>query len=168
MKRRYRYFAIILILTITMAFLSSCSLFMPPKQKFDGGELLDADKLAEIKEEIFSNKSYSEDATSVQTEKETEAKTECTSEPYETVEIESKTEITSEEDGSVVTETDIESNTATGETERNESLVYWVDGGEVWHTNENCRYIKNKSVVSGTVEDAMAADKTRVCSSCNK
>ncbi len=48
-----------------------------------------------------------------------------------------------------------------------DETVYWVAGGEVWHTKITCSSLsRSKSVYSGTVEDAMEAGKERVCKRC--
>lgn len=45
--------------------------------------------------------------------------------------------------------------------------VYWVKGGEVWHTKSTCASLsRSKSILSGTVEEAMLAGKARVCKRC--
>ena len=47
------------------------------------------------------------------------------------------------------------------------ATVYWLESGSVYHTNVSCYHIKEKpNVRSGTVADAGAAGKTRLCSSC--
>ncbi len=45
--------------------------------------------------------------------------------------------------------------------------VYWVKGGEVWHISAKCPSLaRSKTVLSGTVEAAMASGKARVCKRC--
>ncbi len=45
--------------------------------------------------------------------------------------------------------------------------VYWVKSGEVWHTKSTCSSLsRSKSILSGTVQEAMLAGKTRVCKRC--
>lgn len=47
------------------------------------------------------------------------------------------------------------------------ATVYWLESGSVYHTDAGCYHIKEKpNVRSGTVADAGAAGKTRLCSSC--
>lgn len=47
-------------------------------------------------------------------------------------------------------------------------IVYWTAGGSVWHTDRNCGSIANSSaVVSGTINEAAAAGKTRACMKCS-
>ena len=48
--------------------------------------------------------------------------------------------------------------------------VYWVPGGEVWHTTSDCPSLKrshSSSIMSGSISDAMAAGKKRVCKNCS-
>jgi len=48
-------------------------------------------------------------------------------------------------------------------------LVYWLDGGTVWHMSANCGNIQKadvSKVCSGTVADAENSGKTRACKIC--
>ncbi len=45
--------------------------------------------------------------------------------------------------------------------------VYWVSSGDVWHITEKCSTLsRSKNIKSGSVSDAMAAGKDRVCQRC--
>ncbi|MBQ8396974.1 MAG: hypothetical protein IJX53_02105 [Clostridia bacterium] len=47
--------------------------------------------------------------------------------------------------------------------------VYWSPSGSVWHTDPACASLKQaKSVLSGSVVDAKAAGKARVCRTCGE
>ena len=47
------------------------------------------------------------------------------------------------------------------------NTVYWVKNGEVWHTKSTCGSLsRSKSILSGSVEEAMLAGKDRVCKRC--
>ena len=51
--------------------------------------------------------------------------------------------------------------------EPTEITVYWVKSGEVWHISEKCPSLsRSKSILSGTVDEAMASGKARVCKRC--
>lgn len=53
------------------------------------------------------------------------------------------------------------------ETEPFDGTVYWVKGGKVWHTHDDCGSLKDSSdVLSGSIEDALEAGKERICSRC--
>ena len=46
-----------------------------------------------------------------------------------------------------------------------EQIVYWVSGGEVWHSRENCRSLsRSTNIQSGTIEQS---NRDRPCSICN-
>jgi hypothetical protein len=48
-----------------------------------------------------------------------------------------------------------------------DGTVYWTEGGEVWHEWRDCSRISKKSpVLTGSIEDAVAAKKDRGCSFC--
>ncbi len=55
------------------------------------------------------------------------------------------------------------------QTEQAESdLVYWTDGGEVYHTQNTCGALKHATQIhSGSVKDALAVKKERACKSCS-
>lgn len=54
-------------------------------------------------------------------------------------------------------ETDVSGNT----------VVFWVEGGTVWHESRACSSVaKSDSVSSGSREDALAAGKERACLIC--
>lgn len=47
--------------------------------------------------------------------------------------------------------------------------VFWLKNGTVYHVSQTCYHIKEKQgVLAGTVDEALAAGKSRVCSSCGK
>ena len=48
------------------------------------------------------------------------------------------------------------------------SVVYWTPGGSVYHTTPDCPSLKRShTILSGSVEQAMAAGKGRVCKNCS-
>ena len=50
-----------------------------------------------------------------------------------------------------------------------EDSVYWVAGGDVWHLRSDCPSLsRSKNIKSGSVSDAVAAGKARVCKRCGK
>ncbi len=47
--------------------------------------------------------------------------------------------------------------------------VYWSPSGGVWHIDAACSSLKQaKAVISGSISDAMAAGKARVCKTCGE
>ena len=63
---------------------------------------------------------------------------------------------------------DLTANTSQRESEEAVSgTVYWVSNGEVWHTTEKCSTLsRSKNIKSGSISDAMAVGKERVCKVC--
>ena len=177
-----RLFApVLLILVIT---LTSCALFIP-NDRFVGGEFLDDNKMAEIKEEIFST-GKTETSTGVVTETETET-TDKESEVIltETPELKEpvvETEKINEEEATEATEsietvvtivteneeisaTEVESETEAKGTEE----VFWTKSGTVWHIYSDCSHIRNSGeVICGSVEEAVSAGKSKLCTNCEK
>lgn len=48
-------------------------------------------------------------------------------------------------------------------------LVFWTEGGKVWHVSRECGTLKRSlSVIEGSELDAINAGKERVCSICSK
>ena len=128
---------------------------------FRGGELLDAERMSDIKESLLNESRISDTETSKNTEKTSDKQTEIFTETQSNTELEMTTE---------------ESNNDSESTSKNEdndesddlNVVYWIKGGTVWHLSDECYHISNKDILSGTVEEAMEAGKTKVCSSCSK
>ena len=47
--------------------------------------------------------------------------------------------------------------------------VYWTHYGHVYHLSEDCQHLNNSdTIVVGTVEEAIAANKSRLCKTCLK
>lgn len=140
----------------------SCSMVHGNHETFNGGEILDDEKMSEIRSQIYSTfetETVKDEAT--QTDK-----TETNEEETETNEDE-----TDNSSSETETESDISSSDTVMPEETETSMkadVYWIESGEVWHIKRDCRYLKNKTVVSGSVEDAVAAGKIRACSACGK
>lgn len=147
MKTTKNLLTIIIIIT-SILILSSCSYSDNDSSKFGGGELLDSEKMEEIKSVIFSSEEITE-------EESTESPTEITSD----------TETTKE----AIFETTINETVSEEKESQEGTIVYWVEKGQVWHTSKSCSYISNKdNVISGTQEQALEAGKERVCSRCGK
>lgn len=50
-----------------------------------------------------------------------------------------------------------------------EGCVFWTKSGTFWHTSITCHYLsRSKTIIHGTVEDAMFAGKSGICSACSK
>ena len=53
------------------------------------------------------------------------------------------------------------------EDDTKEETVYWVPNGKVWHTTESCSTLaRSSTILSGTIDEAQDAGKTRVCEKC--
>ena len=54
-----------------------------------------------------------------------------------------------------------------GKNKNQSSTVYWVPNGEVYHTHIGCRSLaRSTTILSGTLEQARQAGKTRLCRNC--
>ena len=124
---------------------------------FRGGELLDSEKMSEIKSEIIGDLVTSEGETDSDINfNDTEN------------DIGSDETFSNNVDGDVTEKTDSAAQNGNDSQNTEKIIVYWTKSGKVWHLSENCRYIKNSEQISGTVEEAIEAGKERVCSSCGK
>ena len=48
-------------------------------------------------------------------------------------------------------------------------VVYWTEGGSVYHITDQCSTLRrSKTILSGTVEEALNAKKERPCKTCTK
>ena len=53
------------------------------------------------------------------------------------------------------------------ETEKEDTLCYWVSGSSIWHTYRDCHHLENSTrISSGTEDEAIAAGKSHLCSAC--
>ena len=134
----------ILLLTLSLA---SCA-FDESENNYRGGELIDDEKMSEIKNELLgaeNDASNDPDAPSNPDADKDSGGTQRDTEGTERNETE---------------RSDFEVDTAT--------IVYWTDSGSVWHISRDCYHIKNKEVASGTVSEAEAAGHKSGCKTCNK
>ena len=172
MKKLGSLFLLIIIFSITL--LTACTEILPYNGYFDGGELLDDDLMSEIRSKyivVESTESNTNKSSNSSLESETNVisdiseatnnlETECNSQPsYETESITNST----------INDSD---NTTTPETKENtendSSVVFWTENGEVYHSKETCRYLKNKNYMTGTIQQAIENGKERLCSTCGK
>lgn len=138
-----RYFRILVFPCIVMLLFSSCSYFFSDN-RVSGGQKLDDELMSEIKAEIFST---AQNAT------ESEIEESC-----------------DEHDGSDEKDTSDTSDATCEESSeafQQHETVYWTKSGEVWHSFSGCQYLKNAEVLSGSLEEALAAKKTKQCSICS-
>lgn len=142
-KRIVSLIALVICIT-AVSLLCSCN-FDESKNNFSGGELLNDEKMSELKDEIASKESESK-GQEIITEKITESNTGAVSEEVSESRTESKGSDKNNADSDVI--------------------VYWTSGGEKWHLSADCQYIKNKVVFEGTLEDAQNANKKAPCSKC--
>ncbi len=129
----------LLIIMILILTLCSCD-FDESNKNLSGGILLDDEMLSEIQNEILSGETFNDDT-------------------YEKDDSES----------SVQSEDNADEEDESNERNENADVVYWTKSGYTWHISINCSYLKKSdNILSGSVEDAVEAGKTKVCSRCNK
>ena len=139
--------SIVLILLLSMS-LVSCS-FVESENNYRGGELLDDEKMSEIRNEVLGGDNVNSDNSS--------DKNNSASKPDVDEGTQRDTEGTERNE---TERSDFESDTAI--------FVYWTEGGNVWHLLRDCYHIKNKEVTIGTVSEAEAAGHKTGCKTCNK
>lgn len=152
--------AVMGLLLLLTVMLSSCAMLLADHGTFDGGEILNDEKLSEIRSKIFA---------SDQVESE---RMESSISDSDQIEQTQETEDITEKFGHTSADSSFVEQSTVFETDSTQSAitptVYWTQNGEVWHTKKDCRYLKNKKVISGTNDDAVNAGKSRLCSSCGK
>ena len=160
---------ILLCLLVCVIIFSSCN-FDNSTNNLKGGELLNDEKISQIKSEILSEQH-------VTTENETDDKTESLSdEKNESTVAESEEEISADHGEGTEDQSDLLENTETSDTSTENEIydesgvVYWLDGGSVWHLYRDCRHIKNtkKEILSGSIDDAKEMGAENVCKTCDK
>ena len=143
MKKIALFCCIVMIITCFV----SCGFIS--EDRFYGGELLNDEKMSEIKSSVFATEKK-EDNSTVETTNSGADSEAMTQNPAEKADTE---------------ETDT---TSTGDTEKSD-VVFWTKSGEVWHLSEDCRHLKKStSIISGTLDEAIDQGKKRACSSCGK
>ena len=143
-----RLLLVLLMISVMLSF-ASCAALYADRGGFVGGEMLDYEKMAEIRAEVMSAEFPSEEQVE-STESINESATKS---------VDESDKLSTEEKAETPKETEADTNNET---------VYWMSGGSVWHLDKDCRYIKGKEVISGSQAEAMDAGKERVCSSCAK
>ena len=137
---------LISLLCLLSLLLCSCSISFSDEGTFYGGQILDDALLAEIRQDVLGK----EDVTS------------STKDSVAIGATDSKAETPSEQKSTEGKDEPIENTPSTD----GETVLYWVENGEVWHTSKDCRYLKNKEIISGSQDDAVADGKKRICSAC--
>ena len=145
------------VLALVLATMTACSLFWSSNPTYSGGQMLDDELMSQMKSDVLGEKT--ETSNLIQNEETSAGETELGSPDTE----ESSSCISGELD-STATETD-----GTTQREEQNALVYWTKGGGVYHIYRDCGYLKSSSeILSGTVEEALGAGKSGVCSRCQK
>lgn len=180
MKNYIKRISIIVLCVVFLSILCSCDLD-ESRNNFSGGDLLDVEKLSELKDSIMTEESeiaetekekQTQDNESVKynTEPESTSKIEDTANEEITNDVvtEGSTETSLGNDEESVSDSESEELSET-EIANKDELVYWTEAGKVWHLSPDCHHLKNsEKILSGTIEEAMAAKKTKLCSSCEK
>ncbi len=131
MKYLIKILSVTFILLLTMSML--CCEFDESRNHLSGGQLLDDEKMSQIRNEVLSGELSETDSD----------------------------EITSEKD---IAQDETDENN-----DNSDSIVFWTEGGSVWHISPTCSHIKNssKKIFAGTTNDAVKAGKTKQCASCS-
>lgn len=158
MKKVYRIVLGIIITALLLTLFVACN-FDESKNHLSGAQLLDDNALSEIKNDIINEETSSIEASS-------SGDIEIESSPATVEGISSETKRNESE----ATEAESYTGPDFGTEDNNvKETVYWTESGSVWHTTNKCRYLKNsKNVLSGSIEEAKEAGKTKVCSGCGK
>ena len=180
-----------LILVLSAVLLTSCAAFK--EGNFYGGQILDDELMESIRNELFAPEN--EETTMKESDKNTVSEnnesTEKDSEESIGLDLDESSEQVME--NSKITET--QSSAENSESEKNsdtescgseslteseisdtedpseeeELVVYWTKNGSVWHIYSDCGHLANsKEILSGSVNEALEAGKSGICSSCDK
>ena len=155
---------LVLLLLSSIAF-TSCALFLADRETFDGGEILNDEKMSEIRSKIFATDPIETDANDSE---ESNSNASVADQTEQSKETDKNNEHSATETEMISLSTEENTPVETDSLHDMQDVVYWTQNGEVWHTEKDCRYLKNKSVISGSQEEAIDAGKSRLCSSCGK
>ena len=139
-------FPLISLLCLLSLLLCSCSVSFSDESTFYGGQMLDDALLAEIRQDVLGKDDETSSTKDIATTNSADSEAVTSSVQESTESNDDPGEDTSSSDG--------------------ETVLYWVENGEVWHTSPDCRYLKNKEVTSGNRDEAVADGKKRLCSAC--
>ena len=139
-------FPLISLLCLLSLLLCSCSVSFSDESTFYGGQMLDDALLGEIRQDVLGKEDATSSTKDIATTGSADSKDATSSEQKNTEGIDEPIESTPSSDG--------------------ETVLYWVENGEVWHTSPDCRYLKNKEIISGNRDEAVADGKKRLCSAC--
>ncbi len=179
----------IVFIALTSLFMG-CDAFDESRDIFRGGELLDNERLSEIKAEILGtefemiesvtgnyivNETIDDSTSSEKTESYENTSSSDDDNELNTSENETESQVVTYTDESQnitesYSEIAFDTNEISGcETELNENepeWVYWLENSEKWHLFSDCKYIKGKDFFAGTVENAMESGLQDVCKIC--
>ena len=154
MRKVYRVFWGIFVTIFVLTSIVACS-FDESKNHLSGGQLLDDEKMSEIKKELLSD---------IPSEIETTESDGTNSD--DTPVQESTTSVEGETDS---VDNSAESSNENGNKDEISNKVYWTKSGSVWHTTSECRYLsKSTNILSGSIDEAKEAGKAKACSGCGK
>lgn len=153
MKIKAKYILCV-ALAVMLIILPSCSMFWASSSTYSGGQILDDELMSSMRAEIIG-----ENTEIVKPGETTQNKNETN----EVVKDETESSQSNKE-----TESDSSKEESTKkDNEETDNTVYWTKGGGVYHLYKDCGYIKSSSeILSGTVEEALEAKKSGVCSRC--
>ncbi|MBR4031954.1 MAG: hypothetical protein IKJ07_04385 [Clostridia bacterium] len=153
MKIKAKYILCV-ALAVMLIILPSCSMFWASNSTYSGGQILDDELMSSMRAEIIG-----ENTEIVKPGETTQNKNETN----EVVKDETESSQSNKE-----TESDSSKEESTKkDNEETDNTVYWTKGGGVYHLYKDCGYIKSSSeILSGTVEEALEAKKSGVCSRC--
>lgn len=161
MKKFYKIILGIIVTVFVLTSFIACS-FDESRNHLSGGQLLDDEKMSQIKNEIL-NDEMSETKTTENVGTNVDDSSLTSDKNDEASEKNGDGEISNETLSEPINDNSNEN------TNENKSTVYWTTSGKVWHTTSGCRYLKNsKDVLHGSIDEAKEAGKTKACSACGK
>lgn len=162
-----RAFRMITLALLLVMLFSGCSqAYNDMTNAKDTGQVtLTPDYVAEISRELAS----SSDTTALSQHATTPADRTTQSAPADTTAAATTTahtETTASDHAAAATTTHTETTSSDRSTDV-QDIVYWTVSGSVWHTDKNCSSLEHANeILSGTVNEAIAAKKSRVCKKC--
>lgn len=154
MRKVYRTFCGIIVAVCVLTSFFGCS-FDESKNHLSGGQLLDDEKMSEIKNEILSDLS-----SEIETTGTGDTNADDTSVEEGSASVDGETSNADNSNGS---------SNDNGNKDESSNTVYWTKSGSVWHTTSECRYLsKSTNILSGSIEEAKEAGKAKACSGCGK
>ena len=147
----------VLLLCAILLLICGCSAYLPESETVSSGELLTPEYMAEISQKLAEGQNTTLEIPSE----------DYTSKIEDSSILEGDDSQTEDDSVTQVISTFQQTDCTATSNEIIVSVVYWTESGSVWHNKKDCSALaRSKSIMNGSIHDAVEAGKERVCKRC--